>query len=202
MLPSFWMRSRRMTSIFYPLLSPILEDGLEADRVSASTVMISGLLEHVGQKTQKARALDRLREFALLLGRYRGDARWHDLAALGDEALQELHVLVVDCRRVIARERAAFATTEEGAPCRPALTLSHQLDSLSKEKSISSKPRPPRPPKPRPPRSSRLLPAFIMAEGPSSCFSTRTVMKRMTSSLIDIWRSISAIAAGGASISR
>jgi hypothetical protein len=39
-----------------------------------------------------------------------------------------------------------------------------------------------------------------MAEGPSSSSSTRIVMKRMTSSLIDIWRSISATAAGGASM--
>src|SRR5262249_8025600 len=140
------------------------------------------LLENVGQEAEEPRALDRLGELALLLGRNRRDARRHDLAALGNEALQQLRVLVVDRRRIIARERAALAATEEGAASRPALSLSHQLASLSIEKSISSKPRPPRPPKPRPPPRSSRLPAFIMAEGPSSCLSTRTVMKRMTSS--------------------
>src|SRR4029078_8603624 len=149
------------------------------------------LLEHVGQEGQEPRALDRPGELALLLGRHRRYARRHDLAALGNETLQQLHVLVVERRRVVARERAALAAAEKGTACRPTLSLSHQLASLSSEKSISSNPRPPVPPKPRPPPRSSRLPAFIMAEGPSSCFSTRTVMKRMTSSLIDIWRSIS-----------
>ena len=48
------------------------------------------------------------------LARHRGDARRHDLAALGNVALQELHVLVVDLRRVIAGERAGLAAAEEG----------------------------------------------------------------------------------------
>src|SRR5688572_30666086 len=65
-----------------------------------------------------------------------------------------------------------------------------------------SPPKPPRSP-PKPPRSSsrsRERLCRTMAEGPSSSSSTRIVMKRMTSSLIDIWRSISATAAGGASM--
>src|SRR5690348_7650520 len=73
------------------------------------------LADHVGQGTEEARALDRLRELALLLGRHRGDAGGHDLAALGDVTLQQLHVLVVDLRRIGARERAGLAAAEEGA---------------------------------------------------------------------------------------
>src|ERR1041385_1981753 len=73
------------------------------------------LLYHVRQQTEKARALDRLRELTLLLGRHSGDPARHDLAALGDVALQQLHVLVVDFRRIRAGKRAALAATEEGA---------------------------------------------------------------------------------------
>src|SRR5690606_39893351 len=60
------------------------------------------LLHHVGQEGQIAGALDGLGQFALLLLRDGGDARGHDLAAFGDVTLEQLHVLVVDLRRVIA----------------------------------------------------------------------------------------------------
>src|SRR6202030_4639642 len=72
--PSREIRSRRMTSI------------------SASSA------DHVGQQAQKTRALDRLSELTLLLCRHRGDAARHDLAALGNETLQEFDVLVIDLR--------------------------------------------------------------------------------------------------------
>src|SRR5260370_36413891 len=71
------------------------------------------LADHIGQQAEKTRALDRPRELALLLGRNRGDAAWHDLATLGDVALQQLHVLVVDLRGIGARERASLAPAEE-----------------------------------------------------------------------------------------
>ena len=48
----------------------------------------SALADHVGQQAQEARALDRLGELALLLGRHRRDPARHDLAALGHVALQ------------------------------------------------------------------------------------------------------------------
>src|SRR5579862_7088011 len=60
-----------------------------------STGMAGSLTQAVRQKAQETGALDRLRQFPLLLGRDCGNAAWHDLAALGDEALQQLHVLVV-----------------------------------------------------------------------------------------------------------
>src|SRR5579885_2522738 len=53
------------------------------------------------------------RELALLLGRDCSDAARHDLAALGDEAQQQLHVLVVDLRCVRSGERAGLAPPEE-----------------------------------------------------------------------------------------
>src|ERR1700691_1799977 len=73
------------------------------------------LADHIGQEAQKSRAFDRLGEFPLLAGADRGDPRRHDLAAFGDVARQQAHVLVVDLRRVGARERAGLATAKEGA---------------------------------------------------------------------------------------
>src|SRR5262249_32826515 len=61
----------------------------------------------------EAGALDGARELALLLGGYRRDPAWHDLAALGDVTLQEPYVLVVDLGRVGAGERTGLAAAEE-----------------------------------------------------------------------------------------
>src|SRR5215813_14110635 len=69
--------------------------------------------DHIGQEPQETRALDRLRELALLLGRHRGDAAWHDLAALGHVALQQAGVLVIDLRRIGTGEWAGLAAAEE-----------------------------------------------------------------------------------------
>src|SRR5713226_1378393 len=78
--------------------------------------------DHVGQEPEKARALDRGRKFALLDRRHRGDAARHDLAALGNVALQELGVLVVDLGRVGAGERASLAAAKERAASAAATT--------------------------------------------------------------------------------
>src|SRR5205085_2182154 len=51
------------------------------------------LANDVGQQAEETRALDRAREFALLLGRHGGDAARHDLAALGDVTHQQLGIL-------------------------------------------------------------------------------------------------------------
>ncbi len=69
--------------------------------------------DHVGQQAQEAGALDGLGQFALLLRRDGGDARGHDLAALGNVARQQAGVLVVDLRRVRPGERAGLAAAEE-----------------------------------------------------------------------------------------
>ena len=77
---------------------------------------ISQLADHVGQEAEETRALDRLRELALLLGRHRRDPARHDLAALGNVTLKELGVLVIDLRRVGAGERTSLAPPEEWPP--------------------------------------------------------------------------------------
>src|SRR6185312_13765517 len=73
------------------------------------------LFYHVGKQAEKPRALDRAGQLALLFGRHGGDAARHDLAAFGDEALQEASVFVVDLGRVRAREWARFAAAEKWA---------------------------------------------------------------------------------------
>src|SRR2546426_4202087 len=89
-----------------------------ARRIVYYAVAAPRLLHHVGKQAEKARPLDRPRQLTLLLGRHRGDAARHDLAALGDKALQQSHVLVVDLGRVRAGERAGFAAAKERPPRR------------------------------------------------------------------------------------
>src|SRR3954468_8619359 len=84
-------------------------------RSSRITCMAVLLLHDVGQQRHEAGALDRIGEQALLLVADRGDAGRHDLAALGNEALQQLDVLIVDLGRVIAGEGAGLLAPEEGA---------------------------------------------------------------------------------------
>src|SRR6185503_3951767 len=79
------------------------------------TCMVSPLLHDIGKQRHEAGALDRVRQGALVLGGYRRDAAGHDLAALGDVTLQELHVLVVDLGRTGAGERIGLLAAEEGA---------------------------------------------------------------------------------------
>src|SRR5262245_20597441 len=84
-------------------------------RITSMAAMIPpSLLHGVGQEAQEARALDGLRQDALLLGRHRGDAARHHLAALRHEALQQAHILVIDLRRVRPGEWAGLAPAEEG----------------------------------------------------------------------------------------
>src|SRR5215470_12486932 len=78
----------------------------------------SSSLDQERQQSEVTPPLDRLRQLALFAGGNRGDAARHDLAALGDVALQELDVLVVDLRRVGAGERTGLAATKERPPGR------------------------------------------------------------------------------------
>src|SRR5690606_24253171 len=89
------------------------------------------------QQAEEARPLDRLREQALLLRRDRGDAARHDLAALGDEPLQKLDVLVVDLRRVRSGEGAGLAPPEERAAGRRA-AAAHDTGGHSSSPASSS----------------------------------------------------------------
>src|SRR5215475_2085569 len=84
-------------------------------RSSRITCMVLPSLHDIGQERHEAGALDGVGQNALLLVAHRGDAGGHDLAALGNEALQELDVLIVDLGRVIAGEGAGLLAAEEGA---------------------------------------------------------------------------------------
>src|SRR6478609_6084448 len=142
------------------------------------------LANDVRQQAQEPRALDGAGEFTLLLGGDGGDAARHDLAALGHVTHQQLGILVVDLRGVRTRERTGLAATEKRTAC---TSFSHDSYSSSTA-STSSRPRrgprsprrkpPSRSPRKPPPRSSRSRSRSalrIIAEGPSSCSSTRTV---------------------------
>src|SRR3981081_3090007 len=150
------------------------------------------LSDNVRQQTEETRALDGAREFALRLGGDSGDAARHNLAALGNVTHQQLGILEVDLRRIRTRERAGLAAAEKRTAC-----TSFGHDSYSSPATTSSSrrrrgPRSPRKPPPSrsprkppsrsprkpPPRSSRSRSrsAFrIIADGPSSCSSTRTL---------------------------
>src|SRR5215472_755001 len=90
------------------------------------------LLHHIGKQAEKARPLDRLSEFALPLRGDRSNPAGYDLAALRDEALQQLDILVIDLGRVGAGERARFPPPKKwparrGAACRPTADLALHL---------------------------------------------------------------------------
>jgi len=71
------------------------------------------LLYSVWQQGKEPSTLDRTGESALVLGTDSGDAGWHDLATLGDIALQGACVLIVDLGRIGAFERIGLAAAEE-----------------------------------------------------------------------------------------
>src|SRR6059058_4481317 len=163
-------------------------------RPAARTPPIEEVLANdVGQQAEETRALDGARKLTLLLGGHGRDAARHDLAALGDVTHQQLGILVVDLRRIRTRERAGLAATEKRTAC---TSFSHGSYSSPVASTASSRgrrgPRSPRKPPPSrsprkppsrsprkpPPRSSRSRSRSalrIIAEGPSSCSSTRTV---------------------------
>src|SRR5689334_17938424 len=159
--------------------------------------------DHVRQQSEEARALDGSRQLALLLGRHGRDAARHDLAALGDVAHQQLGILVVDLRRVGTRERAGLAAAEERTACTSFGHWSYSCSLVSGASSRGRrgprsprkpppsrsprkpppsrsprKPPPSRSPRKPPPRSSRSRSRSalrIIADGPSSSSSTRTL---------------------------
>src|ERR1700730_3039565 len=155
--------------------------------------LVFALANDVRQQTEERRALDRAREFTLLLGGDGGDAARHDLAALGNITHQQFGILVVDLRRVRTRERAGLATAEKRTAC---TGFGHCFYSFSAASTSSRgrrgprsprkpppsrsprKPPPSRSPRKPPPRSSRSRSRSalrIIAEGPSSWSSTRTL---------------------------
>src|SRR5215472_9245611 len=155
----------------------------ECERPAAACRRSKRLSDHVGQQAQEPRALDGARELTLLLGGHGSDAARHDFAALGYITHQQFGILVVDFRRVRARERTGLAAAEKRTACTGFGHHSYSSSppsASSRERRGPRSPRSPRKPPSRsprkpPPRSSRSRSrsAFrIMAEGPSSCSST------------------------------
>src|SRR6188472_1587258 len=106
-------------------------------------MVLPSLFHEVGKKADVAGALDSLGQLALLLRGNRGDPRRDDLAALGDEPLEQADVLVIDPGRILAGKGAGLAAAEK---C-----------SCHDYSPSSSRPRPGRP-SPRPSRSPRPSP--------------------------------------------
>src|ERR1700691_2615858 len=72
------------------------------------------------QQREHARALDRDRKLALMLGAVaRGSARYY-LAALGDEAAERAHVLIIDLERLVGAKTAHLAASTRSATTHPA----------------------------------------------------------------------------------
>src|SRR4029079_5576700 len=140
---------------------------------------------------EEACTFDRARKLALFFGRYGRDAARNDLSALGDVTHQQLGILRIDLRRVRTRERAGLAAAEKGTACASFGHCSYSSSAVSLSSRGRRGPRSPRKPPSRspryppsrsprkpPPRSSRSRSRSalrIIAEGPSSCSSTRTV---------------------------
>src|SRR5579871_6455119 len=147
------------------------------------------LANDVGKQAEETGALDGASELALLLGGHRRDAARHDLAALGDVTHQELGILVVDLRRVRTREGTGLAAAEKRTTCTGFSHGSYSSSTTSASSRGRRGPRSPRSPRKPPPRSSRSprkppprssrsrsrSALRIMAEGPSSSSSTRTL---------------------------
>src|SRR5215471_3239895 len=89
-------------------------------RIAGRRSLCRPLLHHIGKQTKKARPLDRLSEFALPLRGNRRDPAGNDLAALRDETLQQLDVLVIDLRGVGAGERTRLPPPKKWPACRSA----------------------------------------------------------------------------------
>src|SRR5262245_36780205 len=72
------------------------------------------LTDYVRQQSEKTRAFDGARQLSLLFGGNRRDPTRHNLAALGHVSLQELHVFVIDFRRIGAGKWTGLTPTKEG----------------------------------------------------------------------------------------
>src|SRR5713226_5217824 len=90
-----------------------------------TSIAVASVLIGVGQQRQKARALDRHRELALIERFRAGDTARNDLAGLGDIALQGGEILVVDGLHAFGGEAAELLATREAAAAAPAGSSGH-----------------------------------------------------------------------------
>src|ERR1700686_1630169 len=92
--------------------------------------MSSSVLVGVREQREEARALDRDREVALIEGLRARNAARHDLAGLGDVALQSRKVLVVDGLHALGGESAEFFAPREAARSTGFHNLATRADAL------------------------------------------------------------------------
>src|SRR5262245_35708226 len=84
-----------------------------------------------GHERDHARPLDGQRHLALVLGAVAADAPRDDLAAVGDEVLEGLRVLVVDLDLLVGAEAADLAPREAAlaaGAAAPALSTLFEID--------------------------------------------------------------------------
>src|SRR5438270_13988821 len=81
----------------------------------AASAFVLLLVGDVRNQRDLPRALDRGLQLALVHRARAGDPARQDLAALGDERPDQLHVLVIDIVDLVRAELADLATTEERA---------------------------------------------------------------------------------------
>src|SRR5262245_57900422 len=86
----------------------------------------------------RPRPLDRLLQLALMGGARAGDPAWKDLPALGDVALQQPDILVVDERNPLLAELAELAPSEEELLAGGPLRSRRRLHARPPSSSISS----------------------------------------------------------------
>src|SRR5438034_1714657 len=83
-----------------------------SSRMTFISVLVRG---GVRQQRDRPRALDRVRELALLARAASRDPTWDDLPALRDEAPEPAHILVIDERDLVRTELADFPAAEPPA---------------------------------------------------------------------------------------
>src|ERR1700689_5041616 len=137
---------------------------------SMSSMVRLSVLIGVRQQRQKARALDRRGQLALIEALGAGDAARHDLAGLGHVVLQGRQILVADHGDAVGGEATEFLAPREAGYS----WFGHYAPIAAGSRSISSS---------RSRRTSPSSSAFAIGEGSVSAVSTLVTRWRSTASL-------------------
>src|SRR4029077_10833098 len=96
----------------------------------------SSVLVGVRKQREEARALDRDRELALIEGLGARNAARHDLAGLGDVALQSRKILVIDGFHALGGESAEFLAPRKTARSTGFHNLATRADALVGQRDV------------------------------------------------------------------
>ena len=94
-------------------LAEVAEVGHFSMSITSMLIFLLAQCRSVYGSSARKRALDRIRQLALVSGGRAGDARRDDLAGLVDEVLEDLDVLVVDPFDLLGGEAAELAPAEQ-----------------------------------------------------------------------------------------